>query len=87
MRHLICLSDAYRSQLYDLLETTHPEAFDYSDTEACRQSSDLMRRFLQEHLKKDKIELNEDAFNMLCGDFYGSHHFYSRADEYKRKKG
>ncbi len=87
MRHLICLSDAYRSKLYDLLETTHPEAFDNSDTEACRQSSELMRSFLQEHLKKDKIELNEDAFDMLCRDFYGSPHFYSRADEYKRKKG
>lgn len=86
-RHLICLSDSYRSKLYDLLETTHPEAFDNSDIEACRRGSELMRNFLREHLTKDKIELNEDAFDMLCGDFFGSHHFYSRSDEYKRKKG
>ena len=86
-RDLICLSDSYRSKLYDLLETAHPEAFDNSDTAACRRGSELMRNFLREHLTKDKIELNEDAFDMLCGDFYCSHHFYSRADEYKRKKG
>ena len=87
MRHLLCLSDSYRSKLYDLLEIAHPEAFDNSDTEACRRGSELMRNFLREHLTKDKIELNEEAFDMLCGDFFGSHHFYSRADEYKRKKG
>ena len=85
-RHLICLSDSYRSKLYDILATVHPEAFDNSDTEACRRGSELMRKFLREHLTKDKIELNEDAFDMLCGDFYCSHHFYSRADEYKRNK-
>jgi len=86
-RHLICLSDSYRSKLYDLLEIAHPEAFDNGEAEACRRGSELMRRFLREHLTKDKIELNEDAFDMLCGDFFGSHHFYSRADEHKRKKG
>ncbi len=86
-RHLICLSDSYRSKLYDLLETTHPEAFDNSNTEACRRGSELMRNFLREHLTKDKIELNADGFDMLCGDFFCSHHFYSRLDEYKRKNG
>jgi hypothetical protein len=86
-RHLICLSDSYRTKLYHLLEIAHPEAFDNSDTEACRRGSEFMRNFLREHLTKDKIELNEDAFDMLCGDFFGSHHFYSRIDEYKRKKG
>ena len=86
-RHLICLSDSYRSKLYDLLEREHPEAFDNSNTEACCRGSELMQRFLRERLAKDKIELNEDAFNMLCGDFFGSHHFYNRVDEYKRKKG
>jgi len=86
-RHLICLSDSYRSKLYDLLEIAHPEAFDNGEAEACRRGSELMRRFLREHLTKDKIELNEDAFDMLCEDFFGSHHFYSRADEHKRKKG
>jgi hypothetical protein len=86
-RHLICLSDWYRSNLYDLLEAAHPEAFDNSDTEACPRGSELMRNFLREHLTKDKIELNEDAFEMLCGDFYCSHHFYTRANKPKRKKG
>ena len=86
-RHLICLSDSYRARLYDLLEATAPEAFDNSTTEACRRTSELMCRFLREHLTKDGIELNEDGFEMLCADFLGSHHYYTRADEYKRKKG
>jgi hypothetical protein len=86
-RGLICLSDSYRSKLYDLLETAHPEAFDNSDTDTCRRGSELMRTFLREHLTKDGIELNQDGFDMLCQDFFGSHHFYTRADEYKQKKG
>ena len=45
-----------------------------------------MRNFLREQLTKDKVELNEDAFGMLFRDFIGSHHFYSREDEHKRKK-
>src|SRR5262245_37815876 len=87
MRNLICLSDSYRAKLYDLLEAAHPEAFDDSTVETCRRGSELMRRFLREHLTKDKIELNDDAFGMLCGDFFGSHHFYTRIDEYKRRRG
>ena len=86
-RHLICLSDSYRAKIYDLLETAHPEAFDNSTTELCRRGSELMRRFLRGNLTKDKIELNDDGFEMLCQDFFGSHYFYSRSDEYKRKKG
>jgi len=86
-RRLICLSDSYRAKLYDLLETAHPEAFDNGDTEACRRGSELMRSFLREHLAKEKIELNDDGFDMLCQDFFCSHHFYSRIDEYKQKKG
>jgi len=82
-RDLICLSDSYRAKLYVLLEATHPEAFDDKDAETCQRASDLMRDFLREHLTKDKIELNEDAFEMLCRDFFGSHHFY----RHKRKKG
>jgi protein-arginine kinase activator protein McsA len=85
-RGLICLSDSYRSKLYDLLEAVHPEAFDNTDSEACRRASKLMQDFLREHLKKDKIEMNEDAFEMLCKDFFCSHHFYTRIDEHKRKK-
>src|SRR5258705_8236697 len=69
-RGLICLSDLYRSKLYDLLEVAHPEAFDNSDEYACRRGSELMRNFLREHLAKDKVELNEDGFEMLCGDFF-----------------
>jgi len=87
MRGLICLSDSYRATLYDLLETTRPDAFDNSTTEACRRGSEWMRRFLREQLAKDKIELNEDALDMLCADFFGSHHFYTRIDEYNKRKG
>lgn len=86
-RDLICLSDWYGSKLYDLLETAHPEAFDSNDTEACRRGSELMQTFLREQLAKAKLQLNEDAFEMLCRDFFGSHHYYTREDEYKRRKG
>jgi protein-arginine kinase activator protein McsA len=85
-RGLISLSDSYRSRLYDLLETEHPEAFDNHDIEACRKSSEVMRKFLAEHFKQDNIELAGDAFEMLCNDFFGSHHFYTRLDEFNRKK-
>src|SRR2546430_811676 len=79
--------DLARSRGEDLLEAAHPEAFDNTDAEACRRGSELMRDFLREHLRKDKIEVNEDAFGMLCSDFFCSHHFYSRMDDYRRKKG
>ena len=85
-RDLICLSDFFRNKLYDLLETTHPEAFDNSTTEACRHGSGLMRKFLREQLNKEKTEVNDDAFDMLCSDFFGSHHFYSRAEQVERRK-
>jgi len=45
-RDLICLSDWYRSKLYDLLGVEHPEAFDYSDSEACERGGELTRAFL-----------------------------------------
>ena len=86
-RGLICLSDRYRSKLYDLLEATHPEAFDNEDTEACQRASDLMQKFLRKNLSEARIEVNDDVFEMLCADFFCSHHFYTRADEYKKKKG
>jgi hypothetical protein len=85
-RALICLDNWYRSKLYDLLEKAHPEAFDNSDAEACRRATNLKCNFLKEHLTKDKIELNQDGFEMLCMDFCFSHHFYRRADEFKRKR-
>jgi hypothetical protein len=86
IRGLICLSDAYRTKLHDLLEKTHPEAFDNHDTEACRRGSKITRQFLREQLKKENIEVNGDAFEMLCGSFW-SREFYARADEYRGKKG
>jgi len=72
--------------LYDLLEAIHPEAFNNKDTEACSRGSALMRDFLRENLKKDNVEVNGDAFDMLCLDFFGSHHFYTRLAEFKRRK-
>ena len=87
LRGLICLSDAYRAKLYDVLEVSHPEAFDNSDSDACDRGSQIMRTFLSEHFKKDNIETSGDAFEMLCCDFFCSHHFYTRVDEFKRRKG
>lgn len=84
-RDLIRLSDFYRSKLYDLLEEQHPEAFDNSTNDACLKGSGLMRRFLRKHLNEDNIKLNKDAFEMLCLDFFASHHFYDRIARHKAK--
>ncbi len=86
-RRLICLSDSYRAKLYGLLEKQHPEAFDNSTTEACQRGGELMRAFLGQQLASDKVELNQEAFDMLCADFFGSRHFYDRAEDYRKKKG
>jgi hypothetical protein len=89
-RDLICLSDYYRSKLYDLLEASHPEAFGDWDLENVRARYErvmAMQAFLRDQLKKERIELNEEAFQMLYGDFIGSHHFYARKDDYRRRKG
>ncbi|MCG7936831.1 MAG: hypothetical protein JAY68_19495 [Candidatus Thiodiazotropha taylori] len=86
-RDLISLSDWYRSKLYDLLEEKHPEAFDYSDTDACQQSGELTRAFLRKQLKMNGIELNDDGFEMLWLDLNCSSHFYKRADEINKKDG
>jgi protein-arginine kinase activator protein McsA len=86
-RDLICLSDWYRSKLYDMLEVEHPEAFDHSTSEACERASELVRVFLRRELAKAGIELNEDGFEMLWIDFNCSHHFYTRADEYRQRNG
>jgi len=85
-RNLIQLSNFYRAKLYDELEIEHPEVFDNSDDEACLRGSEVMCRFLKERLAKDHIELNEDGFDMLCHDFFGSHLFYERADKLKTKR-
>ena len=84
-RDLIKLSSFYRSKLYDELESRHPEAFDNSDAETCRRGSDLMRSFLKKRLAKEGIKLNRDGFEMLCHDFFCSHHLYERADKWKRQ--
>lgn len=85
-RDLIRISDFYREKLYDLLETTHPEAFDNHDTEACVHGSELMCAFLKKQLRKDRMDIRGDAFDMLCKDFFGSRHFYERADKFNGKK-
>jgi protein-arginine kinase activator protein McsA len=84
-RDLIRLSTFYRSKLYDELEARHPEAFDNSDREACVRGSELMRGFLKKRLTKDGITLNHDGFDMLCRDFFCSHHFYERADRLRKR--
>jgi hypothetical protein len=84
-RDLICLSNWYRSKLYDLLELECPEVFDYSDSEACERGSELTRVFLLEQLKKNGIELSEDGFEMLWIDLNCSNHFYKRADDIKNR--
>jgi len=85
-RDLIGLSDFYRSKLYDQLEARHPEAFDNSNDEACLRGSEVMRRFLKEHLTKDNIRLNRDGFEMLCHDFFCSHQFYDRINKLRPKR-
>ena len=85
-RDLIRLSEFYRSKLYDELEAKHPEAFDNSDDEACRRGTDVMCQFLKQRLTEDNIKLNKDGFEMLCHDFFGSRHFYERAEKLRSKK-
>jgi hypothetical protein len=88
LRGLICLSDSFRARLYDLLEVAHPEVFDdCEDPLVMMRAAEAMRTFLRLQLEKEKIEVNDEVFDMLCGDFMGSDHFYSRRDEYRRKRG
>jgi hypothetical protein len=90
LRGLICLSDSYRSRLYDQLEVAHPEAFQDDD---CKDPTWMVRTgntvitFLREQLKKERVEVSDEVFEMLYCDFIGSHHFYTRRDEFKRRKG
>jgi hypothetical protein len=86
-RNLLQLSDFYRSKLYDQLEAAHPIAFyDGEDREKASEAAGVMIDFLRQKLAADKIELNDDAFGMLLVDFIGSAHFYTRRDEFNRKK-
>jgi hypothetical protein len=88
MRGLICLSDSFRSKLYDLLEAAHPEAFYEGDDPAIiMRSAEALETFLRQQLKQEGLELNDEAFGMLYCDLIGSHHFYTRRDDYKKRKG
>jgi hypothetical protein len=76
--------------LYDLIETNHPflfEDWDGLDVETRIARVKSIQAFLRDQLKKDGIELNEEGFLMLYGNLIGSHHFYTRQDEFRRKKG
>ncbi len=87
MRSLICLSEGYRSRLYDLLETAHPEAFyDGDDEQLTERAAEAMTLFLREQLKKERIEVNDQVFEMLVCDFIGSHDFYTRRDAFHQQK-
>ena len=80
---LLCLSDLYRSKLYDALESSHPEAFYASDDPKLRRkATNAMETFLREQLKKDKIDIGDFAFQMVLHDFSFSRHFYERWDLY-----
>jgi len=86
MRNLICLSDFYRSKLYDLLESNHPKAFYHGESIAkLHKASETMEAFMREQFKKDNIQVGEDAFQMLRADFCFSHHYYTRADDYHKR--
>ena len=87
MRSLVCLSEGYRSRLYDLLEAAHPEAFyDGNDEALSMCAAEAMTLFLRDQLQRERIEVNEQVFEMLLCDFIGSHHFYSRRDAFNKKK-
>ena len=87
MRSLLCLSEGYRSRLYDLLEAAHPEAFYAGDDEALStRAAEAMTLFLRDELKRERIDVNEQVFEMLLCDFIGSHLFYSRRDAFNRNK-
>ena len=87
-RNLICLSDSFRSRLYDLLEADHPKAFyDGEDDLQLMSASEVMNTLLRRQLKKEKIEVNQEVFMMLFLDFIGSRDFYTRREEHKKKGG
>jgi hypothetical protein len=86
MRSLICLSAAYRSRLYDLLEAAHPEAFYDGDDETLNlQAAETMTLFLRKQLSKERIEVNDGVFEMLVCDFIGSYDFYTRRDAFNER--
>ena len=74
-RSLIQLTDWYRSKLYDLLEAERPEAFK-SGNEV--EGGEYMGQFLSNQLNREGIEVSDDVFSMLFGDFVGSAEVYER---------
>jgi hypothetical protein len=87
MRSLVCLSEGYRSRLYDLLEAAHPEAFyDGNEDKPSIRAAEVMAQFLRKELKKEGIEVNEQVFEMLLCDFIGCHDFYARRDAFNQTK-
>jgi len=44
-----------------------------------------MSEFLREELKREGIEVNEDAFGMLFSGLFCTYHFYDRQDRFNGK--
>ena len=85
-RGLICLSDAYREKLYDKLEAELPEIFIETDDQVLMgKRAETMSEFLREELKREGIEVNEDAFGMLFSGLFCTYHFYDRQDRFNGK--
>ena len=86
-RGLICLSDVYREKLYDKLEAELPEIFiENDDNVLMEKRADRMAEFLHEELKREGIEVNEDAFGMLFSDLFCTYHFYDRQERFNKDK-
>lgn len=87
-RHLICLSDAYRSRLLDKVEAELPEAFyEGDDLKRERTVSEKMTQFLRRELEREGIPIEGDAFVMLWADLFCGAAFYERRDKYNRENG
>jgi hypothetical protein len=80
-RGLICLSEAYREKLYDKLEAELPEILVETDDKVLMgKRADKMAEFLRDELKREGIEMNDDAFGMLFSDLFCTYHFYDRQE-------
>jgi hypothetical protein len=79
LRGLIQLSDDYRSKLYDELEVKHPSVFTWWRTPSGTIANlTIMRDFLKERLREDRVEVTGDGFEMLRLDLTGSAEFNER---------
>lgn len=87
-RDLICLSDAYRKKLLDKVAAELPEVFyDGEDRKRAKEIAEKERGFLKQELTRERIEVNEDAFDMLWCDLFCSWHFYERRDAFNGREG